>query len=211
MRRVALILLSIAVAGTIYNAVAVDRAAAADKDKPTRFAPGRAETYPGHETLDKITIAAIPYTSDEDTRAAFDKLNPNKYGVLPVLVVLDNGTGKALLLNLKAEFIRADGQHIEATSAEDVTYLDGVQKPPKIYNPNPIAVAFPKRDKKGPLNEWQITGRSFGVKLLPPGESVSGFFYFQTALEPGSRIYLTGVKDAATGQDYFYYEVPIGK
>jgi hypothetical protein len=209
MRCVALILLSIASAGFIDNVA--DRAFAADKDKPARFAPGRADTYPGHQTLDKITIAAIPYTSDDDVRSAFDKLNPNKYGVLPVLVVLDNGTGKALRLNLKAEFISADGQHIEATSAEDVTYLDGVKKPPKIYNPNPIAVAFPKRDKKGPLNEWQITGHSFGAKLLPPGESVSGFFYFQTAPEPGSRIYLTGVKDAATGQDYFYYEVPLGK
>jgi hypothetical protein len=208
MRRVALILLSIAVAGFIYNAGSI--VMAADKDKPLRFAPSRAETYAGHQTLDKITIAAIPYVTEEDTRAAFDKLNPNKYGVLPVLVVMDNGTGKALRLTLKAEFVTADAQHIDATSADDVTFIDGLHKPPKIFNPNPIAVAFPK-EKKGPLNEWQITGHAFNAKLLPPGESVSGFFYFQTAPEPGSHIYLTGVKDAATGQDYFYFEVPIQK
>jgi len=198
MRRVALILLSIAVAG------------AADKDKPSRFAPGRAETFAGHQTLDKITIAAVPYVTEEQTHVAFDKVNPNKYGVLPVLVVLDNGTGKALRLDLKAEFEAADGQHIVATSADDVTYIDGLRKPPKIFNPNPIAVAFP-RDKKGPLNVWEITGRAFNAKLIPPGESVAGFFYFQTAPEPGARIYLTGIKDAASGQDYFYYEVPIEK
>src|SRR5215475_12206935 len=113
MSRVALILLSIAMA------------VAADKDKPARFAPGRAETYASHQTLDKITIAAIPYVTDDQTRAAFDKLNPNKYGVLPILVVMDNGTGKALRLELKAEFVTAGGQHVEATPADDVIYIDG--------------------------------------------------------------------------------------
>jgi hypothetical protein len=199
MSRVGLILLSIAMA------------VAADKDKPARFAPGRAETYAGHQTLDKITIAAIPYVSDEQTRTAFDKLNPNKYGVLPILVVMDNGTGKALRLDLRAEFVTADGQHLEATPADDVIYIDGVRKPPKIFDPNPISVALPKREKKGPLNTWEVTGHAFSAKLLPPNESVSGFFYFQTAPEPGAHIYLTGVKDAASGKDYFYYEVPLQK
>jgi hypothetical protein len=186
-------------------------AVAADKDKPARFAPGRAETFAGHQTLDKITIAAVPYITDEQTRTAFDKLNPNKYGVLPILVVMDNGTGKALRLDLKAEFVTADGRHLEATPADDVVYIDGPRKPPKIFDPNPIAVALPKREKKGPLNTWEITGHAFSAKLLPPNDSVSGFFYFQAASEPGAHIYLTGVKDAATGQDYFYYEVPLEK
>ena len=198
MRRVALILLSIAVA------------AAADKDK-ARFAPGRASSYAGNQTLDKITIAAVPFATEEQARLAFDKVNPNKYGVLPVLVVMDNGTGKTLRLELKAEFVTIEGQHLDATPAEDVIYLDGVHKPPKMYNPNPVAVIFPKHDKKGPLNVWEIPGRAFNAKLIPPGESVSGFFYFQTAPEPGASLYLTGVKDAASGQDYFYFEVPVQK
>jgi hypothetical protein len=46
------------------------------------------------------------------------------------------------------------------------------------------------------------------VKLAPPGETVRGFFYFQSANEPGSRLYLTGIKDAASGKDYFYFEPP---
>ncbi|HEV2198484.1 MAG TPA: hypothetical protein VGR73_01590 [Bryobacteraceae bacterium] len=198
MRRVALILLSIAAA------------AAADKDK-ARYAPGRASSYAGNQTLDKITIAAVPFATEDQAHLAFDKVNPNKYGVLPVLVVMDNGTGKALRLELKAEFVTADKQHLEATPPEDVIYIDGVRKPPKLYHPNPVAVAFPKHDKKGPLNVWEIPGRAFNAKLIPPGESVSGFFYFQTAPEPGSHLYLTGVKDAASGQDYFYFEVPIEK
>jgi hypothetical protein len=47
--------------------------------------------------------------------------------------------------------------------------------------------------------------------MLPTGESASGFFYFQTEYKPGSRLYLTGVKDPASGKDYFYFEVPIEK
>jgi hypothetical protein len=185
-------------------------AAAADKDK-TRFAPGPASSYPSHQTLDQITIAAAPFITDAETGAAFDKLNPNKYGVLPVLVILENGTGKALRLNLKAEFVTADGKHIDATPAEDVQTLGALKKPPKIGAPPPLPIPLPGRNKKGPLNVWEIDGLAFSAKLLPVGERVYGFFYFQTEHEPGSRIYLTGIKDAASGQDYFYYELPLNK
>jgi hypothetical protein len=196
MRRVAvMVLLSIAVA------------AAADKEKD-RFSPGRASSYKGAQTLDKITIAAIPFVTDEETRPAFDKLNPNKYGVLPVLIVMENGTGKALRLDLKAEYVNASGAHVTATPPDEVIYLDSVQKVPRIYDPNPLGIPLPrKKMKKGPLNIWQIPGRAFNAKLLPPGESVAGFFYFQANYEPGTRVYLTGVRDASTGRDYFYFEV----
>src|SRR6202030_627843 len=111
MRRVALIVL-----------LSITAAAAADKDK-ARFAPGPASSYRGHQTMDKITIAAVPYMTDEQTRAAFDKVNPNKYGVLPVLVILENGTGKALRLDLTAEFVTADNKHVSALSVDEVQHL----------------------------------------------------------------------------------------
>ena len=55
--------------------------------------------------------------------AAFGKLNPNKYGVLPVLVILENETGKALRLDLTAEFVTADNKHVSALSPDDVQHL----------------------------------------------------------------------------------------
>src|SRR5262250_2709971 len=125
MRRVALILLSIAMA------------AAADKDKP-RFAPGPASSYPGHQTMDKITVAAVPFITEDQARTAFGKVNPYKYGVLPVLVVLENATGKALRLELEAEFVQPDGRHLDATPASDVTRINGVTKPPKIPGQSPL-------------------------------------------------------------------------
>jgi hypothetical protein len=197
MRNVAMmVLLSIAVAG------------AADKDKE-RFTAGPASSYPGHQTLEKITIAAVPFVTEEQARTAFGKVNPYKYGVLPVLVVVENGTGKALRLDLQAEFVQSDGRHLDSTPAGDVARIDGVIKPPKLPGQSPIPL--PHREKKGPLNVWEIEGRAFLARMLPPTDSASGFFYFQTEYQPGSRLYLTGIKDPASGKDYFYFEVPMEK
>jgi hypothetical protein len=44
--------------------------------------------------------------------------------------------------------------------------------------------------------------------MLPPGESANGFFYFQAIHEPGAMLYITGIRNAATGQELFYFEVP---
>jgi len=197
MRRVAVIFL-----------LSITAVLAADKDKP-RFAPGPAASYASHETLDKITIAAVPYLTDAETATVFGKLNPNKYGVLPVLVILENETGKALRLDLRAEFVTADGKHVSALTPDEVQHLNGAAKAPRIGGGPRLPVPLPKREKKGPLNVEEIDGRSFSAKMLPIGERAFGFFYFNADHEPGSRLYLTGIRDAASGQDYFYYELPL--
>jgi hypothetical protein len=196
MRRVGLIVL-----------LSITATAADDKDK-AHFAPGPAASYPNHQTAEKITVAAVPYVTEEQAHTAFGKANPNKYGVLPVLVILENGTGKALRLNLQAEFIEPGGKHIEATPALDVTFIGGNKRPPKMPGSSGGPFPLPRHQKRGPLDTLEIEGRSFTARLLPAGESVNGFFYFQTEPKPGSKLYLTGIKDAASGQDYFYFEVP---
>jgi hypothetical protein len=199
MRRVAMIVL-----------LSIAAAAASDKDKP-RFAPGPASSIPGHQTLEKITIAAVPYVSDEQTRAAFDKLNPNQYGVLPILVVFENATGGTLRLNLEAQIVDPDNRHIDATPASDIARLGGVPKPPKLPGQSPNPIPLPRKPKKSPLNVPEIEGRAFVAHMLPERDSAFGFFYFQTEFRPGSRLYLTGIKDAGSGKDYFYFEVPLEK
>jgi SSS family transporter len=125
--------------------LSITAAAAADKDKG-RFAPGPASSYRGHQTADKITIAAVPFINDEQTRAAFDKVNPNKYGVLPVLVILENGTGKALRLDLEAEYVDPGGRHLVAIPADDVQRVNGVTKPPKLVTFVPAVYPKDKHD-----------------------------------------------------------------
>ncbi len=179
-----------------------------DKDKD-RFAPAAASSYKGSTTTEKITVAAVPFVSEEQVHSAFGKVDPNHYGVLPVLIVLENGTGKALRLNLEADYVGPDSKHVEPTPASEVTFIGGSGKTPRIPGTSPLP--FPRREKKGPLNIWEIEGRAFTAKLLPLGEKVYGFVYFQTDYKPGSTLYITGISDASTGKEYLYFEVPLIK
>jgi hypothetical protein len=181
---------------------------AVDKDK---FNPGVASSYAGRQTLQKITVAAVPYHTSQQTSTAFGKVNPNQYGILPVLLLIENGTGKTIRANIEAEFVDLSNRHVEAMPASDVVLFQGVQKVPKIPGTTTNPLPIPRRPKKGPLNTWEIEGRAFAAKLIPPGEAVHGFLYFQTSYKEGSKLYLTGLKDAASGEDYFYFEVPIQK
>jgi hypothetical protein len=200
MRRVAIVLLSIAAAAAFNNLGAVD------KDK---FNPGPASSYKGHQTEENITIGAAPYITSEQAASAFGKVNPYQRGILPVLVVIQNDTGKAMRVNLAAEFVDVSNRHVEAMPAGDVVLFGGVRKPPGIPGTGPNPLPFPRGPKKGPLNTWEIEGHAFNAKLIPAGESAHGFVYFETSYKEGSKLYLTGLKDATTGKDYFYFEVPI--
>lgn len=202
MRRVAIVLLSIAAA-----TYAVDKALAVDKDK--RFTAQPASSYPGHETHEKITIAAAPYNTKELVETAFGKIKPYDYGILPVLVVIQNDTGKALRLDLKAQYIAPDGEHVDSMPPDDVVRHQGIQKRPGMPTPNPLPIPLPRGNKKGPLNTPEIEGRAWAVRLIPPGESAHGFFYFQAGGVRSAQIYLTGISDAASGQPYFYFELPL--
>ncbi|MEO5924060.1 MAG: hypothetical protein ABIR70_09555 [Bryobacteraceae bacterium] len=177
-------------------------------DKKAGFAPAPAATYPGHQTQDKIIIAAKPYNTDELAATAFGKVKPHARGILPVLVVIQNDTGKGLRLDLTAEFVTASGEHLEAMTPDDVVRFQGIQKRPGTKSSLPRIPGLNKAPK-GPLNTPEIEGRAFLAKLLPPGESINGFFYFQADELKGAQLYLSGIKDAATNQSFFYFELPL--
>ena len=65
------------------------------------------------------------------------------------------------------------------------------------------------KSKKNPLDAWEIEGRAMSAKMLPPGQSASGFYYFQTILQPGATVYLNGLYEAASGNEIFYFELPL--
>jgi hypothetical protein len=179
----------------------------ADTEKDAaKFSPGPASSYPAKQTNDHVTVAAVAYDTEELAHTAFGKLNPNQYGVLPVLVIIQNDTDQALKLeHLQVEYTGIEGRRVEATPASEVQTLGGTERPDvPVARPIPI-----HRKHKNPLAAWEIDGRSFAAKLLPAHESVNGFFYFQTTHRPGSKFYLTGIKVAATGQDIFYFEIPL--
>jgi len=179
---------------------------AADTKDSGKFSPGPASSYQAKQTNDHVTVAVVPYDTEELAHTAFGKLNPNQYGVLPVLVIIQNDTDQALKLDrLEAQYTGIDGHQLEATPAGEVQTLGGAERPNvPVASPIPI-----HRKHKNPLDVWEIDGRSLAAKLLPPHEAVHGFVYFQTTHRPGSKFYLTGIKVASTGQDIFYFEIPL--
>ena len=43
------------------------------------------------------------------------------------------------------------------------------------------------------------------------GETASGFFYFRTFFRGGATLLLRGMRQAATGKELFYFEIPLDK
>src|SRR5260370_2701241 len=99
-------------------------AVASGADKEPRFAPGPATSYASKQTNDNVTVAAVPYITEDQVRSAFGKLDPNKYGILPLLVVIKNDGKQSIRLDdIKIEYITPGGTHIDANSANDVPYI----------------------------------------------------------------------------------------
>ncbi|MBI1895045.1 MAG: hypothetical protein HYS04_00715 [Acidobacteria bacterium] len=173
-----------------------------------KFTPGEASSYETRQTTEGVTIAAVPYDREELTKAAFDKLDPNKHGVLPVLVIIQNDNKHAIRLDgMQVAYVAADRSRIEATPAKDVPYLEAPRRPK--MPPGPIPGI--RLSKKNPLAAPEIEQRAFAARMLPPGDSAHGFFYFQTRPRGGSKLYISGLQDASSGQDLFFFEIPLEK
>src|SRR5260370_12678688 len=104
---------------------------AADKESPCK--DDHAASYPSHQSNEQITIGVDPYVTLDKVQLAFGKLQPNQFGVLPVLVVIQNDSDKAIRLDrLKVEYVGPNRERVEATPARDVRYLRPPQRPDAI-------------------------------------------------------------------------------
>lgn len=179
--------------------------AAADK---LVFRPGPASSYPNRQTNENVTIGVDTVKSAEQAKPAFGKVNPYEHGVLPVLVVVQNSGAKAIdLANLQVEYISAERSRVEPTPAEEVPYVYGNRG--RKVSQSPLPSGIPRLSgKKNPLSAFEIQGRAFTARMLPAGESAHGFFYFQAGHRPGAKLYVTGLREAA-GKDLFYFEIPL--
>ncbi|HLK66131.1 MAG TPA: hypothetical protein VKU19_22005 [Bryobacteraceae bacterium] len=181
--------------------MSIAAAFAADKEAPFKAAP--AASQPHHQTNDKVTIGVDAFSSGDKIKSAFGKLNPYQYGILPVLVVIQNDSDKTIRLDkIKAEYVGPGGDRIEATPASEVRYINGGKRPTTI--PGPISVK-----KKNPLEAWEIEGRALAAQMLPAGNTASGFLYFQTGLHSTATIYLSGIKEAGTDRELLFFEIPL--
>ena len=199
-KRLALLMSIAAVAG-------MNKAESADKERP-KFEISPAASYPSHQTGEKVTIGGAVYDTAGKAHEAFGKLNPYQYGIVPVLVVIQNDSNQSIRLDrMRVDYVAPDGSHVDATPAQDVRYLNGPRKPNVVTGPLPTGGPRISRHKN-PLDAWEIEGRAFSAKMIPPGQSAGGFFYFQTGHRPGARLYVTGIEEASSGRELLYFEFP---
>jgi hypothetical protein len=84
-----------------------------------------------------------------------------------------------------------------------------VEPPKRPTFGGPQIPGITNRKKKNPLQTPEIETRAFSAKMLPPGESAYGFFYFRTLHKSGANIYVTGMREASSGKDLFYFDFPL--
>ncbi len=168
------------------------------------FQAGLASEY-AHQQSENVTVGAKPFTSEDLINSAFGKkIDFAKYGVVPVLVVIENKREKALdLRDLEASLVASDGRHAKAVAPEDLPFLANTGKHPSQTG---VRVPVPLPKKKNPLNNPEVATRAFSAKMLAPGDSASGFLYFEAQPEAGDKLYLDGMRDARSGKGLLYFE-----
>ena len=189
-------------------AVSIAAGFAADNEK-SRFEVKPAAAYAHRQTSEKVTIAAEPMETDEQTRAPFGKVNPWRYGILPVLLVIQNDGPDAIRVDrIKLAYSLPDGSRIEATPAQDVRFIHGTREPRGL--PGPTGGIRITRPPKNPLAEWEIEGRAFAAKMVPAGQSASGFVYFQAShSSAAATVFVSGLEDPVSGKELYFFEIPM--
>jgi hypothetical protein len=167
--------------------------------------PGHAADY-AHQVSDQVTIGGKSFDTEEQTAEVFGKkADLLKYGIVPVLVVVENGRDKSLdLQDIKVSLVSQDGRHVDAMNPDDIQYM-GKHKHPTV-GPLP-RIPLPK--KGNPLASPEVADRAFQAKMLPPKDAANGFFFFEARPEHGDKLYVSGIKDARSGEEIMYFEFPL--
>lgn len=187
-------------------APSLNPAAFAQKDDK-QFRPLPVAEYRNHQTIAGLKIAAVAYERDEDTKPIFGKKNPNEFEVLPVLLLMENTGAETLRLDkMQVLYETPDRDKLRPVAAKDLPYVVGVKRPST--GPSyPVPIPLPKR--KNPLQSVEYDARSWAAKTLLANDKAYGFLYFWTRHHPGAILYISGIREAATGKELFFAEVPI--
>lgn len=155
-----------------------------------------------------MIVGAKVFDKPDDVANAFGKKTDLlKYGVLPVLVVIENKRQKTVDLRaLEVTLVASDGRKANSVDPGDVMSL-GARGNTGSRSQIPLPVPLPK--KKNRLNTPEIADRAFAAKMLPPGESASGFYYFEAKSESGDKIYVSGMTEMQSGHEILYFEFPL--
>src|SRR4051812_30817790 len=88
---------------------------AVDRDK-NKFSPPELDSLQTKLTISDITVGGVPFDRESLAATAFGKLNPYEHGILPVLVIIRNGSkGTVKLDTMKVEYHDKDRRSVDST------------------------------------------------------------------------------------------------
>lgn len=169
-----------------------------------RFSPGPPEQY-AHQQNEQVTLGAKAFSDSDETKSVFGKkVDLNRYGVLPVLLVVHNGRGKTIDLNgLEVKLVPSGGRSVIPLEPGEVSSIANPSKEPSV-TPSRIP-----HSHKNPLDSVTIVERAFVARMIPAGQDANGFFYFQAKPEPGMKLLVQGIYERPTGKEILYFEIPL--
>ena len=158
-----------------------------------------AEKYSAKQKQGDVIVAVKPYLTPKEKKIILGTTTPYMYGVLPILVVLHNGSDHGLdLKDLKVRFITPDREGLEPLTEKELLRFRLSTKP-----------------NVGLLAELEISEQIFKAPIIPPRSTVNGFFYYLTRrgldIIAGGSVYLSGIQNLTTGKKLPYFEIKLKK
>lgn len=158
------------------------------------------ESYPAQVKVGGVTIAADPYSSDEESFKAFDVKDLNTRGYFPIHIIIRNNTSAYLTIHTKnVILISSSAEQLYTTPAaivvDDVYGLSNRIPPKKSTDTETTA-------KKGsPLTDF--SSKELINASLEPEAVVDGFLFFYTSdpkknLFEGSTLYIPKLEEEGT-------------
>jgi hypothetical protein len=169
------------------------------------FKAGAPEQY-AHQENQKVVIGSKSFETEEATSPVFGKkADLNRYGILPILIVIRNNRAQTLDLNGLQVKLTASGSHgVSPLEPQEVAAIAIPAKEPKI-----LTGPLPRRKKNNPLSGLAIVEHAFSARMLPAGEEASGFFYFRTKPQAGMSLLVDGIFERPSGKEILYFEIPL--
>ena len=149
-------------------------------------------------------------TDDRKARGGGSKLNPNRYMVLLVPIAIQNWmAGGDSRGSDEAGLQPARGNARGSDSGAGCAVLNDSREPRgRARSDSGIRDQAPER--REPARRVGRSGRAFAAKMIPAGQSASGFAYFQVPqASAAATVYISGLGNAVTGKELFYFEIPM--
>jgi hypothetical protein len=173
--------------------------------------------YPSHWSQEELTIAADPYWEDEKIGQVFDLKDLLKRGILPIHVIIENGSAHPIAVNGRA--IQLLDRHygvFEAMTTEEVLSVLFARSPRR--SP-PVNLPIPLPKKTGPSAgahqeiELDLEQNSLHSSRIESGQTRGGFVFFHLPREntpqSGFRLYIPDIMDVATNKPELFFEIEL--